>query len=67
MKCYYCNDTGKYKRPNNQEMFDHLVDIEMDKGYHVNAEIAREKAYKAIGFTVIDCPYCNTIGANTSS
>lgn len=58
MNCRYCKDTGKYKQPNNVERFERLVDIEMDKGYHVNYEMAEEKIYKVVGYTVIDCPYC---------
>lgn len=58
MKCNYCNDTGKYKEPKNKERFSRLVDIEMDKGYYVNYVMAEEKAYKDVGYTLIDCPYC---------
>ena len=43
MKCYLCNGTGKYKKPNDEKEFDRLVDIEMDKGYHINYEMAAEK------------------------
>lgn len=50
MKCIYCNGTGKYKKPNDQEKFDNLVDCEMEKGYFVNLEMAEEKAYKAVGY-----------------
>ena len=59
MNCRYCKDTGKHKQPNNAERFERLVDIEMDKAYPVNYEIAEEKAYKVVGYTVIDCPYCS--------
>ena len=58
MKCNLCNGTGKYKKPNDEKEFDRLVDIEMDKGYHINYEMAAEKAYKHTGYTVIDCPHC---------
>ena len=47
MKCTHCKDTRKYKQPNNKERFEKLIDIEM------------EKAYKEVGFTIIDCPFCN--------
>ena len=59
MKCRYCKDTGKYKQPKDKERVERLIDIEMDKGYHVNYEMAEEKAYNAVGCTVIDCPYCS--------
>ena len=58
MKCRYCNGTGKYKEPKNQEKFDRLVDAEMQKGYFVNYAMAEEQAYKEVGFNLIDCPYC---------
>lgn len=59
-KCRYCNGTGKYKKPNNMERFDRLVDIEMEKGYQVNYAMAEEKAYKNVGYMIIDCPFCNS-------
>lgn len=58
MKCIHCNDTKKYKLPDDQEKFDKLVEREMDKGYFVNYEMAIDIAYKKVGYTVIDCPYC---------
>lgn len=59
MSCIYCDGTGKYKKPNGQERFERIIDTEMDKGYFVNAIMAQEKAYKEVGYTIIDCPYCN--------
>lgn len=57
MKCYYCNDTGKYKKPNNQEKFDEIIDYETEKSDFVNYEMAEKRAYKEVGYTLIDCPY----------
>ena len=59
MICQYCKDTKKYKKPNNQEQFNRIVDIEMEKAYFVNYQMAAEKAYKEVGFIIIDCPYCS--------
>ncbi len=64
MQCRYCNDTGKYKKPNDEAKFDRLIDIEMDKAYPVNYAIAEKKAYDEVGFTVIDCPFCQKNGEN---
>ena len=61
MKCIYCKDTGKYKEPKNKELFDQLVDTEMDKAYFVNYAMAEEKAYEKVGYTLIDCPYCKKV------
>lgn len=58
MKCVHCKDTKKYRKPNNQEQFDRIVDVEMEKAYFVNYEMAEEKAYEKVGYTVIDCPFC---------
>ena len=58
MNCIYCKGTGKYKKPNDQEQFDKLVDIEMEKGYFVSIDIAEKKAFDKVGYTIIDCPYC---------
>ena len=58
IKCHYCKNTGKYKKPNDQERFDRLVDAEMEKAYFVNYAIAEEKAYNTVGYTTIDCPFC---------
>lgn len=60
MKCNLCNGTGKYKKPNDEKEFERLVDIEMDKGYFVNLEMAQEKAYQRIGYTIVDCPNCRS-------
>ena len=59
MKCTHCKDTRKYKQPNNKERFEKLIDIELEKSYFVNYDMAEEKAYKEVGFTIIDCPFCN--------
>jgi len=42
-------------------LFDRLVDNEMEKAYFVNYAMAEEKAYKKVGYTIIDCPYCKKI------
>ena len=61
MKCIHCKDTGKYKEPKNKKLFDQLVDAEMDKSYFVSYAMAEEKAYKEVGYTLIDCPYCKKV------
>lgn len=61
----YCNGTGKYKMPNDEAMFDKIVDSEMEKGDFVNYSMAEERAYKKIGYTLVDCPYCYKADKNT--
>lgn len=60
MNCKYCKGTGKYKEPKNKDLFDRLVDAEMDKAYLVNYAMAEEKAYKEVGYILIKCPFCKT-------
>ena len=58
MSCIYCNGTGKYKKPNDERAFERLVDIEMEKADFRSGEDAVMRAYKRVGYTEIDCPYC---------
>lgn len=58
MKCKYCNDTGKYKKPKNQEKFDYLCDHLTETDGFCSPSMAEEKAYKKVGYTLIDCPHC---------
>lgn len=59
MKCTYCKDTGKYRKPKNEQEFERIIDVEMDKGYFVNYETAAEIAYSKVGYDIVDCPYCD--------
>lgn len=59
IKCIYCNDTGKFKKPSNEEAFDKEFDKLYDGG-QFNASEARVKALNKTGYTIIDCPYCNS-------
>lgn len=59
MKCRYCNGTGKYQQPKDIERFNHIVDTEMEKAYFVNYDTAENKAYKDVGFDLIECSYYN--------
>ena len=59
MNCMYCEDTRKYKMPRDKEKFDKIIDTEMEKGDFVSYYMAEEKAYKEVGYDLIDCPYCS--------
>lgn len=61
MKCKYCNDTGKYKKPNDQAKFDYLCDHLTETNGFCSQSMAETEAYKKVGYTLIDCPYCNKI------
>ena len=59
--CYYCNGTGKFKQPINEEAFDIAFDHYDDHGYMTLGE-TREKALEKVGYTLIQCPKCNGTG-----
>lgn len=54
--CFYCNGTGKFKKPNDEEDFDRRFDRYAE---FLSMGEAREKALKDTGYTLIDCPYCS--------
>ena len=58
MKCSYCDGTGKFKKPLNDEEYDRKFDYYCDKAYFISMGEAREKALDDVGYTLIDCPYC---------
>lgn len=58
ISCSYCNGTGKFKMPNDENAFDKRFDHYADMG-HFNMGEAREKALNEIGYTLIDCPNCS--------
>lgn len=61
-KCSYCDGTGKYKKPNNDEEYSRRFDWYEDKAYFISTGEAREKALNDVGYTLIDCPYCAKSG-----
>lgn len=58
-KCFYCDGTGKYKKPNNEKEFDRLFDYYDAKANFDSLGDIRNKALNAVGYTEIDCPYCS--------
>ena len=61
-KCSYCDGTGKYKKPNNEEEYSRKFDWYSDKAYFISMGEAREKALADVGYTLIDCPNCGGTG-----
>lgn len=59
MKCEYCKDKRKLKKPNNQKDFEYWYDHFLE-GDFCSPSMAEEKAYKKVGYTWIDCPHCKT-------
>lgn len=54
----FCDGTGKYKKPNNEEEYDRVFDIYDSKSGFLSMGEIREKALNDVGYTEIDCPYC---------
>ena len=58
IKCKYCKGTGKIKVPKDKEMFDYLIDLEMNKGDFISYKDAEETVSKKVKFIFQKCPYC---------
>ena len=61
MKCGWCNGTGKFKEPNDKEVYEKEFD-RLDAPGTLTMEVCRERALKEAGFTIIDCPECGGTG-----
>lgn len=59
MKCRYCKDSGKCRKPLDNEKFMDLVEREMDRSGFISQEMAEEKVFSKVEYTLIDCPHCN--------
>lgn len=57
--CSACNDTGKYKKPNDEDAFNKAYDRYDDMGIF-NLNETYNKAIEEVGYTIITpCPYCH--------
>ena len=52
--CIGCNNTGKYKKPNDEQAFDRAFDRYADPGYMSLGE-AYNKAINEVGYTIVPC------------
>ena len=60
-KCYKCDGTGRYKQPNDEELFNELVDKYDNEGSHSTYECIK-MALNYTGYTIIPCPVCKGAG-----
>lgn len=60
--CSYCDGTGKFKKPLDEERFERRFDYHADKAYFISHGEAREKALADVGYTLIVCPMCEGKG-----
>lgn len=58
MSCFYCNGTGKFKKPLNEEEYEKRFDYYDSKADFISMGQSRERALADVGYTLIDCPYC---------
>ena len=65
--CSYCDGTGKYKKPNDEEQYERKFDHFADKAYFISMGEAREKALADVGYTLIDCPVCGGRGTRDTA
>jgi len=61
MICSYCDGTGKFKQPNNEEEFEKRFDY-YDKAHFISMGEMRERALEDVGYTLITCPRCGGTG-----
>ena len=60
--CFYCNGTGKYKKPLDEDAFDKRFEHYDSMACFISMGEMREKALKDVGYTLIDCPCCGGTG-----
>ena len=60
-KCFWCDGTGKFKKPRDKEKFDQLFDYYDSPGTLSLGE-CRERALEKTGFDLVKCEHCNGTG-----
>lgn len=63
-KCYWCDGTGKFKKPRNQESYSESFD-RLDAPGVLSAEQCRERALEEVGYDIVKCKYCNGTGVES--
>ena len=60
-RCFWCEGTGKFKKPKDEKSFDEWFDYYDSPGVLPMGE-CRELALKKVGYDLIECPKCNGTG-----
>lgn len=60
-KCFWCDGTGKFKKPRDKEKFDQLFDY-YDSPRTLSMGECRERALEKTGFDLVKCEHCNGTG-----
>ncbi len=60
-RCFWCEGTGKFKKPRNEEKYSELFDMYDSPGTLTHGE-CRERALKKVGYDLVKCDHCNGTG-----
>lgn len=60
-RCFWCEGTGKFKQPRDEEKYSELFDMYDAPGTLTHGQ-CRERALKKIGYYLIECPHCHGTG-----
>lgn len=60
--CFYCEGTGKCKKPLDEDAFEKRFDHYDSMAHFISMGEMRERALKDVGYTLIDCPHCGGTG-----
>ncbi len=61
MQCSLCDGTGKFKEPNDMEVYEKEFD-RLDAPGTLTMGECRARALDESGYTIIDCPQCSGTG-----
>lgn len=60
-ECFWCEGTGEFKKPKDEEKYSRLFDM-YDASGTLPMEECRKRALKEVGYDLIKCEYCNGTG-----
>lgn len=61
-KCYWCDGTGRFKKPKDDDAFDKAFDRYDKLAHFISMGEMRQRALEDVGYTEIECPYCGGSG-----
>ena len=61
MRCFYCESTGKFKKPLDEAKYEEVFD-KYDAMGSFSMGDCRKKALDEVGYELVVCPKCNGTG-----
>lgn len=61
MECAWCDGTGKFLKPRNENKFDEAFDKYDSQGCFTHGQ-CRKMVLEEVGYDEIECPKCNGTG-----